>query len=553
MRMKWLLMLRSIWRFLAVLLLVTLVFFLTEWWLAQPGSNPAYALAADVIAVLLVMSARYQWARLADRYRNAIRISTIAALFALVMLAHYHLQLLGYGGTALYFVPILVAVFDFGIGGGLLASLGAMLFVLVPVLAYPFDSSATPPAFLEAVAGHAVLYVTISIAAGWLLSELRLQSERYQVIVEAAENGVIMVDGRGEVTLFNKAAEALFGRSRDEVLGRPDWRALYSGQKYDEQGKHTSLLAKALEHRDSVRGAEQIIRGPGGKRVVQVDAHVIEGPGKLPVGAYAIFRDLTAQRHDEDQALVRAFQDRLTGLANRRQADKEVAAELTRAGVTGRPVAAILVDLDQFTQLNRDFGQAVGDAALRAVARRLQEHAPVLATVARFGPDEFLLLLPERDFAAALQLAEQIRTTIEQMALAAGDQVVRLTVSLGVAEYPKSCQSADQLLVAAGAALYQAKYAGYNRVAGSESPPGKADLSHDPQLLAGVAATLEPAETAPGPEERAAEPPAAEPGPAEAEPETSDQPAATSASDPIAAEAPGESEPATRRLPRSPT
>jgi diguanylate cyclase (GGDEF)-like protein len=161
----------------------------------------------------------------------------------------------------------------------------------------------------------------------------------------------------------------------------------------------------------------------------------------------------------ERQALV----DGLTGLANRRHAEDVLSSEIARAGRFGAPLSIVIGDLDDFKSVNDGHGHPVGDAVLREFAHVLEGTAREVDHAARWGGEEFLLVLPGTDADGAVQLAERIRLALADRTLVTPEGVpVRITASFGVAEH-SSESDASRLVAAADAALYQAKRAGKNR------------------------------------------------------------------------------------------
>jgi diguanylate cyclase (GGDEF)-like protein len=150
--------------------------------------------------------------------------------------------------------------------------------------------------------------------------------------------------------------------------------------------------------------------------------------------------------------------DSLTGLANRRALEEILAAEISRAQRFAHQLAVVLLDLDRFKEINDSFGHAAGDVMLRAVSRLLTSLARQGDTVARWGGEEFVVVLPETDLEGARRFAERLRRTIE--AHAVGD--MRTSASCGVATMLPE-DTVEELLGAADQALYQAKSNGRNR------------------------------------------------------------------------------------------
>jgi len=162
----------------------------------------------------------------------------------------------------------------------------------------------------------------------------------------------------------------------------------------------------------------------------------------------------------ERQALV----DGLTGLANRRHLDQELAANLARAERAGGSVSLILADLDDFKQVNDEHGHACGDTVLREFAALMNEVVREGDTAGRWGGEEFALLLPDTALDGAQRVAERLRQALEeQVILSPEGEPLRVTVSLGVAAYPDLGGRAE-LVAAADEALYRAKRAGKNQV-----------------------------------------------------------------------------------------
>jgi diguanylate cyclase (GGDEF)-like protein len=157
--------------------------------------------------------------------------------------------------------------------------------------------------------------------------------------------------------------------------------------------------------------------------------------------------------------------DPLTGLGNDRAFDEGLQDEVARAGRYGGPLSLLIADVDGLKAINDRDGHSAGNAALRAVARALADHARQTDLIARIGGDEFALLAPYTEARDALALGERIR-----LLLAGSSAIDGLTVSIGVATLDPG-RPAGELFEAADAALYEAKRQGRNRVTAAASPP----------------------------------------------------------------------------------
>ena len=160
-----------------------------------------------------------------------------------------------------------------------------------------------------------------------------------------------------------------------------------------------------------------------------------------------------------------AVTDGLTDLPNRRQFEESLAGELTRVGRFGGSLALIVADLDDFKRVNDRYGHLAGDEVLRTFADVLRDAIREIDVPVRYGGEEFAVLLPQTDVEGARQVAERIRSSLEQSVFELGPGVrARVTASFGVAAYPDEADE-EALVAAADRALYEAKAAGKNLVA----------------------------------------------------------------------------------------
>ena len=163
--------------------------------------------------------------------------------------------------------------------------------------------------------------------------------------------------------------------------------------------------------------------------------------------------------------------DGLTGLLNRRALEDALAAQIQRSRRSGEPFCVLMLDADHFKAINDRFGHAVGDQALKHLSTLLRGHMREVDRVARFGGEEFLVLLPGLGLAAALPVAERLRAQVAAAPLAHGDALIPLSVSIGMAEWGGAQDDPSRLLVRADVALYQAKHDGRDRVAAAGADP----------------------------------------------------------------------------------
>jgi diguanylate cyclase (GGDEF)-like protein len=173
---------------------------------------------------------------------------------------------------------------------------------------------------------------------------------------------------------------------------------------------------------------------------------------------------MAALRQQASAFEQQAREDALTGLANRRAFDELLAYEFTRAARSELPLCVALIDIDHFKRINDEHSHAIGDEVLRRVAQRMRSLCRDVDTLARWGGEEFALLLPDTRLSDALNVCERVRHGLENLDLDPVHPGLSVTVSIGLASH-EELPDHDRLLSQADAALYAAKQAGRNRVA----------------------------------------------------------------------------------------
>jgi diguanylate cyclase (GGDEF)-like protein len=181
------------------------------------------------------------------------------------------------------------------------------------------------------------------------------------------------------------------------------------------------------------------------------------------VGALTmVFNDMVDRLRDQREELERlSVTDGLTGLANHRSLMQRLNEEGSRSARNKRAFSVIMADVDNFKLYNDEFGHPAGDEVLKHVATLLRDSTRSVDCVARYGGEEFAVLLPETELDGALEVAERMRTRVQ------GERFPNraITLSIGVAEFPKHADTAHTIIAVADAALYDAKRGGRNCVA----------------------------------------------------------------------------------------
>ncbi|MGY6567053.1 MAG: GGDEF domain-containing protein [Halomonadaceae bacterium] len=183
------------------------------------------------------------------------------------------------------------------------------------------------------------------------------------------------------------------------------------------------------------------------------------------------FYELTRERSELKLTRL-ATVDPLTGLANRARLIDVFLWEQAQARRNGTPLSLLMLDLDRFKRINDEYGHEAGDAVLVAFARMLQQRLREIDLISRFGGEEFLVLLNNTDGKRAFAVAEVLRQSLEQLDIEYQGKILKLTVSIGVAEYGPDGLDLDTLSRVADKRLYQAKASGRNCVRGPIAESG---------------------------------------------------------------------------------
>jgi diguanylate cyclase (GGDEF)-like protein len=174
---------------------------------------------------------------------------------------------------------------------------------------------------------------------------------------------------------------------------------------------------------------------------------------------------LELQRAHKDLEVL-ASTDVLTGAANRREFTARATVEIARARRRGAPISFLALDLDHFKQINDRHGHQAGDEVLKAFVAIAGKALRTSDLIGRMGGEEFAVMLPDTARADAAALAERLRQVIEQASVDTGETRLHVTASLGVAQLGIDGDDFEGVLDAADTRMYQAKYAGRNKVVG---------------------------------------------------------------------------------------
>lgn len=275
-----------------------------------------------------------------------------------------------------------------------------------------------------------------------LRQEFLCQEANFRTLAEAIACAIFVSQGK-RLHYVNHAAETMTGYAREELLSMNFWDLV-------PDCRELVLNRGGARHGGARHYEVKILTKNGDERWLDISKTMIEFDGTL-ASLFSAF-DLTERKHAEAEVQLLAVTDPLTGLGNYRRLVEALDAEVKRTGRTGRPFAVLLLDLDQLKKINDRYGHLIGSQALYRVADVLRVFCRAIDTAARYGGDEFAVILPETTAAAARLVASRIRSR-----LATDSLQPPLSVSVGVAGYPQDGETMEALLRTADRELYGMK------------------------------------------------------------------------------------------------
>jgi diguanylate cyclase (GGDEF)-like protein/PAS domain S-box-containing protein len=250
-------------------------------------------------------------------------------------------------------------------------------------------------------------------------------------------------------------------KNEQEIIGKTDLNMIWKDLADHYRAKDLEVMTsgKPRMHQEEIQ-----FQHNGRKAWVSKSKLPLIGGDGTTYGVLGAYLDITRIKESEsklkshrDALQFQANHDVLTNLPNRMLFQDRLELAINNARRTGKKVAVLFIDLDKFKQINDTLGHAVGDEVIREVASRLSRHVRDSDTLARFGGDEFVMLFNNIDDPAAVE--SMTRKMIESMAEPAhiNDNLLKMTLSIGISIYPNDADSLESLLKNADVAMYQAK------------------------------------------------------------------------------------------------
>ena len=290
-------------------------------------------------------------------------------------------------------------------------------------------------------------------------ARLREAESRYRDMVETAHDMVWTMDSRGCLTYVNRACQDIYGHEPENMLQR----YLHEFRSPDHPPHDREAIELLMRGADTVQFETVHLDDEGKPHFLSFSAksHKDEIGRVLHISGMA--RDITEQKAFQHQLSYHAEHDPLTGMFNRKYFQEELERSVARVARSGSSCALFYIDLDQFKYINDTIGHAAGDRMLVDIATLLSAHVREGDLLARFGGDEFTLLLYNITQQDVLRAADNFRALCDDYKFADSDMSFNISCSIGVAMIDSATNSAEEILSHADLACHMAKQQGRNR------------------------------------------------------------------------------------------
>jgi diguanylate cyclase (GGDEF)-like protein/PAS domain S-box-containing protein len=307
---------------------------------------------------------------------------------------------------------------------------------------------------VDTVQGRAVIASVIDLRQRKdLESQLRDERDFSEAIIDSLPGLFYLLNREGRFLRWNRNVELVTGANADELARLPAW-SLFDDQDAERIREAIEAVFREggceIDAELNTRDGVSIPYHFTGRRVELGGQECLTGAGI----------DISNQKALEARLRYQASHDSLTGLVNRNYFEELLRQEFARAKRSETPFSVVMMDIDHFKKVNDHFGHLTGDQVLRRFAESQQARTRTSDILARWGGEEFALLLPETDLAGGASLAEAVRARVAETPMPGPG---RITVSLAVTAH-RDGESVHELLKRLDEALYAAKDSGRNRV-----------------------------------------------------------------------------------------
>lgn len=289
---------------------------------------------------------------------------------------------------------------------------------------------------------------------------LRESENKFRAVATGANDAIIMTNGEGKITFWNKAAMRIFQYTEKEMVGK-DPHDILSPPSLIEIIKENYPKFRLKGEGNAVGRTTELtaLKKDGSQFPIELSLSAIRITGQWC--AIAVIREITQRKKLEAQLRRLATTDALTGVDNRRSFMEKANQELKRARRYGSPFSLIMIDIDYFKSVNDHYGHQTGDLVLQIMTRAIRSVLRESDIFGRVGGEEFSIVLIETGQKEAMAIGERIRSQIESLRIDTGKEKISITISMGLTSF-RETDDFEAIARRSDKALYKAKENGRN-------------------------------------------------------------------------------------------
>jgi diguanylate cyclase (GGDEF)-like protein/PAS domain S-box-containing protein len=287
------------------------------------------------------------------------------------------------------------------------------------------------------------------------------QENFFNEMIDNVGSPVFLKDDQSRILIANKAFCSIFNLSKEMVLGKTLAEHVPENERAHFFKVDQQVLANGIKH---VCEETLTIKDSPPRTLITTKTRYTDTLGKHYL--IGVITDITERKTLEQQLSRKANIDYLTGINNRGYFMELAELELNRSNRHNHPLALLMMDIDYFKQINDSYGHKAGDIVLKKLVDVCKRNLRDIDILGRVGGEEFAILLPETGIEEAMEVAERVKVSVENLKvpIESNGFLVQLTVSIGITSIQLKDCNLDKLLMLADNALYDAKKAGRNKI-----------------------------------------------------------------------------------------